>query len=213
MKFLICDDHALFRDGLRFVARGLAADCELIEASGAEEALELAHSNPDLDLVLMDLQMPGLHGAEGLRRFRTTFPELPIAIVSASESAAEMRAALDGGASGFIPKSLTREAMEAAIRLVLSGGVFVPTAALASPEESRQDRRRERTDRLTPRQLEVLALMARGLTNREICGVLEIAENTVKTHVKAILEVLEATNRTEAAVLARELGLKTPGEE
>jgi DNA-binding NarL/FixJ family response regulator len=96
---------------------------------------------------------------------------------------------------------------------VRSGGVFVPQAALLAPEGDTLERRRQRTSRLTERQLEVLSLMARGLTNREICGVLSIAENTVKTHVKAILEALEATNRTEAAVLARELGLKAPGEE
>jgi DNA-binding NarL/FixJ family response regulator len=161
----------------------------------------------------MDLQMPGMGGTEGLRRFRRELPTLPVVIVSASESAAEMRRVLEERASGFVPKSFGRKEMLAALSLVRSGGVFVPQAALLAPEGDTLERRRQRTSRLTERQLEVLSLMARGLTNREICGVLSIAENTVKTHVKAILEALEATNRTEAAVLARELGLKAPGEE
>jgi DNA-binding NarL/FixJ family response regulator len=213
MKVLVCDDHAVFREGLKGVLRELDQGVEILEASEGSQALEVARANPDLELVLMDLQMPGMGGTEGLRRFRRELPTLPVVIVSASESAAEMRRVLEERASGFVPKSFGRKEMLAALSLVRSGGVFVPQAALLAPEGDVLERRRQRTSRLTERQLEVLSLMARGLTNREICGVLSIAENTVKTHVKAILEALEATNRTEAAVLARELGLKAPGEE
>lgn len=211
MKILVADDHAVFRDGLRTVLDGFGAEVEILEAADAAQAFEIATRHQDLDLVLMDLQMPGVGGIEGLRRFRRELPTLPVVIVSASESAAEMRRVIEGGASGFIPKSSGRKEMLAALQLVLAGGVFVPQAALAAPEDDAPSRRR-RTEKLTERQLEVLSLMARGLTNREICDVLAIAENTVKTHVKAILEALEATNRTEAAVIARELGLKAPGE-
>jgi DNA-binding NarL/FixJ family response regulator len=218
LKILVCDDHAVFRDGLRLVLEGLAEAVELLEASDGAQALDVAKANPDLELVLMDLQMPGVGGIEGLRRMRSENAALPVVIVSASEASGEMRRVLDEGAAGFIPKSFGREELLAALRLVLSGGVFVPRAALAAeadagPAGGGKKRRRERAARLTNRQLEVLSLMARGLTNREICGVLSISENTVKAHVKAILEALEATNRTEAAVLARELDLKAPGEE
>lgn len=215
LKILVCDDHAVFRDGLRLVLEDLDEDVELLEASDGGQALEVANAHPDLELVLMDLQMPGVGGVEGLKRVRREHPALPVVIVSASDAPREMRQVLDEGAAGFVPKSFGRKELLAALRLVLSGSVFVPQAALAaaSAQDDKGERRKRRASRLTERQLEVLSLMARGLTNKEICGVLSIAENTVKTHVKAILEALEASNRTEAAVLARELDLKAPGEE
>lgn len=217
MKILICDDHALFRAGLRYVLADLEEGTTLVEAADGEQALRLTDQDPDLDLVLLDLEMPGMDGRAGLRRFRASHPSIPVVVVSASERPADIRQALEAGASGFIPKQSTREEMLAALRLVLAGGVYVPRAALRveaeeSPDE-RLRRRRERAGQLTPRQIEVLSLMARGLTNREICGALNIAEGTVKTHIGAIFEALEVTNRTEAAVAARELDLRAPGEE
>jgi DNA-binding NarL/FixJ family response regulator len=217
VKILVCDDHAVFRDGLRRVLAEIDADAELHEAGGVDEALALAAAHPDLELALLDLHMPGVAGLEGLRRLRAAFPSLPVAVVSAADDPALMRGALDLGAAGFVPKALGRGELAAAFRLVLAGGVYVPQAALApsAPDvtAARRARRRERAAGLTGRQVEVLALLARGLTNKEIGDVLAIAENTVKVHVKAILEALEASNRTEAAVLARELDLKAPGEE
>lgn len=218
MRVLICDDHALFRAGLRLVLSDLEPAAELIEATEGAEALRMAAANDDLDLVLLDLHMPGMDGWAGLRRLRRAFPSLPVVIVSASEDADEIRAALDGGASGFIPKGSSPKELIAALRLVLGGGIYVPRAALSTRDRgeasaARLRRQRERANALTPRQLEVVSLVARGLTNREICDVLSIAEGTVKAHLAAVFEALEATNRTEAAVLARELGLKAPGEE
>lgn len=217
MKFLVCDDHAVFRDGLRLVLDELDGAAELLEAGSLEQALALAGAHPELELALLDLQLPGVDGLDGLRRLRAAFPTLPVVVVSAAGDPAVMRGALDAGASGFVPKALGRGELLGAFRLVLAGGVFVPQAALApAASESatqRRARRRERAAGLTERQIEVLALLARGLTNKEIGEVLAIAENTVKVHVKAILETLEATNRTEAAVLARELDLRAPGEE
>jgi DNA-binding NarL/FixJ family response regulator len=219
VRVLICDDHALFRAGLRLVLSGLSEDAELIEATEGAEALRIAAGNDDLDLVLLDLHMPGMDGWAGLRRLREGFPALPVVIVSASEDPDEIRTALDGGASGFIPKGSSASELIAALRLVLGGGIYVPRAALATrvgggdASADRLRRQRERAKTLTPRQLEVVSLVARGLTNREICNVLSIAEGTVKAHLAAIFEALEATNRTEAAVLARELDLKAPGEE
>jgi DNA-binding NarL/FixJ family response regulator len=217
MKILLCDDHALFRAGLALVLGELAPDVELLEAPQCQTALELAGAHPDLDLVLLDLDLPGMDGLAGLRRFRSEHPALPVVVVSASERSSDMRAAIAGGASGFVPKQSSRAELLAALRLVLGGGRYVPPSALAPDAEdqaaARRERRRERAAALTERQLTVLSLMARGLTNKEICGVLGIAEGTVKTHVAAIFEAMDVTNRTEAAVLARELGLRLPGEE
>jgi DNA-binding NarL/FixJ family response regulator len=219
VKILICDDHALFRDGLKLVLGELDGEVDLVEASDVAGALAHAEDCPDLACVLLDLQMPDMDGWTGLRRLRSAHPTLPVVIVSASERPADVRAALEGGASGFIPKGSTGRQLLAALRLVLDGGVYFPPAALAAGPHAdgagreRALRRRERASALTPRQLEVLSLIARGLTNREICGVLAIAEGTVKAHVAAIFEALDATNRTEAAVLARELDLRAPGEE
>lgn len=217
MRILVCDDHAVFRAGLRAVLGELSAEAELLEAADVAQALALAGAHADLALALLDLHMPGTDGRTGLRQLRAAHPTLPVVIVSAADDPAEMRRVLAEGASGFIPKSSRSEELVAALRLVLAGGVYLPRALLdapaASPGAERSRRRRERAGTLTERQIEVLSLMARGLTNREICGVLKIAEGTVKTHIAAIFETLEVTNRTEAAVAARELGLKAPGEE
>lgn len=217
MKILLCDDHAVFRSGLRLVVGQLEAGAEIIETEDGEAALGLAAEHPDLDLVLLDLGLPGIDGHEGLRRLRREQPSLPVVIVSADDDPATIRSAIDSGASGHIPKGSTQSEMLSALRLVLEGGVYVPPAALRAPapsdDDSEERRRIERAGQLTARQREVLSLIARGLTNREICGVLSIAEGTVKAHIAAIFEALDVTNRTEAAVLARELGLKADGEE
>lgn len=217
MKVLICDDHAVFRAGLRLVLADLADDVDLYEAEDGGGALALAEAHPELDLVLLDLTMPGVDGWDGLQRFRTRHPALPVVVVSAVDDGETMRRVLDAGAAGFVPKGASGGEILAALQLVLSGGVFVPRQALAAePRPAAAEdpaRRRERAAGLTPRQIEVLSLMARGLTNREICSVLSIAEGTVKAHIASIFETLEVSNRTEAAVMARELGLKAPGEE
>jgi DNA-binding NarL/FixJ family response regulator len=172
VKVLICDDHEVFRAGLRLVLADLADEVELLEAEDGAAALALADAHPDLDLVLLDLGMPGVDGWDGLRRFRAGHPALPVVVVSASDDGATVRRVLEGGASGFVPKGAGGGTLLAALRLVLAGGVFVPREALApeAPRAREEDalRRRQRAQGLTPRQIEVLSLMARGLTNREI---------------------------------------------
>jgi len=215
MKILICDDHPLFRAGLRLVLGDLDDSTELLDAASAEETFRIADAEPDLDLVLLDLGMPGMDGLAALGVLRERFPALPVVIVSASERHADVRAAIDRGAAGFIPKSSSAPVLLAALRLVLSGGVYLPplvlaTSTAAAPASSpAADRRRERAAALTPRQLEVLDLMAKGRTNREICEALGIAEGTTKAHVATILEALDVANRTEAAAVMRDLGLDT----
>ena len=212
MKILIADDHALFREGLRYVLAGVGDDVEILEAKDGAGALVLVAARPDLDLVLLDLAMPGMDGLAGLRALRARTPSVPVVILSASEETIDIRLALDGGAMGFIPKSSTSEVMLSALRLVLSGGVYLPPAIL----------QRSRTGKgpvasaeltleslgLTPRQHDVLRLLGQGKSNKEIARALVLAEGTVKLHVSAILKALDVGNRTQAVVAAaRLLGL------
>jgi DNA-binding NarL/FixJ family response regulator len=201
LKLLICDDHALFREGLRYVLQEMEPGAVFEEAVDAEEALARAGKARDLDLVLLDLELPGRPGLEALRELRARHPELPVAIVSAENDPEVVRRVLRAGACGFIPKSSTGSVLRQALQLILAGEVYVPPAILEAPEPRRAASARELTDR----QQQVLALVARGLTNQEIAGVLGIAAGTVKNHVAAILERLDISNRTEAAFVLREL--------
>jgi DNA-binding NarL/FixJ family response regulator len=206
MKILVCDDHALFREGLELVLGQLDPAAELASVGDAESALARVAADDALDLVLLDLQLPGMDGFAALDRLRQDHPSVPVVVLSASESPAHVRSALERGASGFIPKSTRGSVLLSALRLVLSGGVYVPPLVLdggAAPGPERDPK-----SALTGRQLEVLRLLARGLTNREIAEVLKIAEGTVKTHVMHVYEALDVTNRTEAAMRMRELGLE-----
>lgn len=205
LKILLCDDHAVFRQGLRQVLE--REDASFIEFGSADGLLEWMGEHGDADLVLLDLEMPGLDGWSAFRTLRSHHPTVPVVIVSASEDPEQMRRALDGGASGFIPKSSSVAVLRAALELVLSGGVYVPKPAMDAASAAPGRGRAGRETRLTARQIELLRCMSRGLTNKEIASALGIAESTVKTHVKALLDVLDVTNRTEAAMAMRELGL------
>ena len=211
MKILVCDDHALFREGVLMALREMADDVELLEACDGGAALDLARDHADLDLVLLDLRMPGIDGWNGLAQMRDAFPTLPVVILSASEDPLDARRAIDQGASGFIPKSTRGPILRAALRLVLSGGVYlsphVLESAPAAIRPGRPDATPSAIDTLTPKQLEVLRLMARGLTNAEIGDVLGVALGTVKSHVGAIFQALDVSNRTEAALVMRHLRL------
>jgi DNA-binding NarL/FixJ family response regulator len=217
MKILVCDDHALFREGVALALRELDAGAKLLEAADAAEAVRIAQANADLDLVLLDLRMPGVDGWTGLARLQRGFPTLPVVILSASEDPADARRAIDAGAAGFVPKSTRGPVLRAALQLVLSGGVYLPPQLLGSVDASPAAagsgaaQRRQRAEGLTERQVEVLRLMSRGLTNTEIGNVLGVALGTVKAHVTAIFETLDVSNRTEAALVMRELGLDEGG--
>lgn len=215
MRILTCDDHAIFRAGLAAALREF--DAELLEASSCEEALAIVAREGDIDLVLLDLGLPGTDGFDGLRRLRAAHPDVAVVIVSASEDAEDVRAALERGASGFIPKSSSTPVLQSALHIVLSGSIYVPPAILPALQELAAPQtdpgsspRKRRVSGLTARQLDVLQLMSKGLTNKEIAGVLGIGAGTVKAHASAIFEALDVTNRTEAVLAINELGIELP---
>jgi DNA-binding NarL/FixJ family response regulator len=204
MKILIADDHGVFREGLEHVLSEMDAGVAVLQAASSDSALSLAADHPDLDLVLLDLNMPGMSGFEALERFCSRFPALPVVILSASNRRADMQRALDLGAMGYVPKESSGRQMIQALRLVLAGSVYVPPALgrqAASPGNRIQHG-------LTERQREVLVLLAQGRTNKEIARALDLAEATVKMHVTAIMRVLEVSNRTMAVLAAQRLNLE-----
>jgi DNA-binding NarL/FixJ family response regulator len=200
MKILICDDHALFREGLELVLGQLDPAAELESVGDAEAALARVAEHDGFDLVLLDLRLRGMSGFAALDALRSRHPEVPVVVISASESPADVRVALERGASGFIPKATRGSVLLDALRHVLAGGVYVPPLLV--------DGCKPPAPALTDRQIEVLRLLARGLTNREIAEVLRITEETAKSHVKHIYSALDVSTRTEAAMRMRELGLE-----
>jgi len=207
MKILIADDHALFREGLRHVLLQFGAGVTVIEAPNCEQALSLSALNPDLDLALLDLKMPGMDGFEAMSLLLERSPALPIVVLSSSEDPADMRRALEAGAMGFISKSETAQVILSALRLVLSGGIYVPPALVRESAIRAQSHASAASSRLTPRQLGVLSLVVQGKSNKMIARELDLSEATVKVHVSAIMKALDAVNRTQVAMTAKKLGL------
>lgn len=209
MKILIADDHALFREGMRHVLGGLAESVSLLEAPDCIQALEHAANHPDLDLVLLDLNMPGRDGFAALELFVGRYPALPVVILSASEQRSHMQRALNAGACGFIPKDTTGAIMLNALNLVLSGGIYLPPAMALADDSVDTNVQHNRPD-FTPRQLETLALLVQGFPNKEIARYLNLAEATVKMHVTAIFKCLGVSNRTQAVLATERLGIELP---
>ncbi len=218
MKILVVDDHPLVRDAMLHLLAPLASSIEVLEASDCMAALALAREHPDIDLVLLDLNLPGIRGFEALDRFRREQPATPLVILSMHRDRQTVLEAIRRGAMGFIPKASAKEVIVNAVRLVLSGGVYLPPEAVIDADASDRDATvlafpsqssRSLSDLgLTPRQGQVLALIMRGNSNKEICRALGIAERTVKVHITAVLNALKVTNRTQAVIAANELGLK-----
>ncbi len=203
---LIVDDHALFRAGLSHVLNELEDNISILEASNCESAFEQVSTNPDLDLVLLDLNMPGKDGFTALDTFSKEYPAMPIVILSASIQRSNIQRALDAGAMGYIPKDTTSTVMLNALHLILAGGVYVPPN-MAQQSNDEVSLNSSNAHNLTPRQLEVLTMVVQGNSNKVIAARLELAETTVKMHVTAILRCLGVSNRTQAAMAAEKLGL------
>jgi DNA-binding NarL/FixJ family response regulator len=200
VKLLIVDDHPLFRDGLAALLRQADPSAALLQASGTEEALAIADEQV-IDAVFTDLTMPGLCGEAAVREYARRHPDLPVIVVSSSEDPSDVRRVLNAGASGYIPKSATAQIVVSALKLVMSGNVYVPPLLAAMPACSTERRAQggPSITQLTERQIDVLRYLKDGLTNKEISANLGIAENTVKVHIAAIFKTLNVVNRTQAA--------------
>jgi len=213
MKILIVDDHVLIREALRGVLKELNAQAAIIEAPDACQAMCHVEQHADLQLILLDLGLPDRDGFEVLAELRERYPSISVVVLSAHHSRDNVAKALDLGALGFIPKSAQRAVLLSAFNLIFAGGIYVPPEILTratSPAVPAQERVSAADIGLTRRQMEVLALMMRGKSNKAISRELRLAEPTVKNHVTAILKALKVTNRTEAALAAGSLGLKPP---
>jgi DNA-binding NarL/FixJ family response regulator len=203
---VIADDHPLFRDALRQAVGSVLASAKIDEAGSFEELTALLERNSDLDLILLDLSMPGISGFSGLIYLRAQYPAIPVVIVSASDDGATIRRSLDFGASGFIPKRFGVETLRDAITKVMEGDVWVPTDTdLTSAADPDMTRLRDRLVTLTPQQVRVLMMLSEGLLNKQIAYELGVSEATIKAHVSAILQKLGVESRTQAVIAAAKI--------
>ena len=212
---LIADDHPLFRAALTQAALAAAPACEVLEAADLGNAIATLEADPRIDLVLLDLHMPGNHGLAGLVALRTQFPQVAVAVCSGHDDVRIVRRALDHGAAGFIPKRTDMADIRHAIAAMLDCETWLPAdlheALSRTASEPLDSDLAARLARLTAQQFRVLALIAEGLLNKQIADRLDVQERTVKAHVTAIFEKLGVRNRTQASLLLRDLALTEPG--
>ena len=218
MKILVVDDHPLILEALHHVLRQLDQRVDLFDARTAEDGRALVAEHPDAGLLLLDLTLPGADGFSLLEDLRTEYPNIPVVVLSASDRREDVLRAIDLGAMGYIPKSSSNQVTLQALRLVLSGGIYLPPIALTLRDEpvsaarvaegAPGARTMPRELGLTARQAQVLALILQGKPNKAICRELGLAEGTVKIHVAAILRALNVSTRTQAVIEASRLGLQ-----
>jgi DNA-binding NarL/FixJ family response regulator len=218
-RLVIADDHPLFRDALRQAVAGVMVSARIDEAGSFEELMTLLERDSDVDLVLLDLAMPGVSGFSGLIYLRAQYSAIPVVVVSASDDVATIRRSLDFGASGFIPKRFGLEALRTAILKVMDGDVWIPPDVdLSAAGDPEMTRLRDRLVTLTPQQVRVLMMLSEGLLNKQIAYELGVSEATIKAHVSAILQKLGVESRTQAVIAAARIagdqwrqGEPTPG--
>lgn len=196
-RLLIIDDHSLFRSGLRMVLRASLPGAQVFEAGSLNEALRVTAESPDA--ILLDIKLPGLNGLEGMALLRRKWPQVPVLVLSSQDEPETVRLALARGAAGFISKADSAENIVAMLARILHGDIIAATI----PQENSVDADLH----LTARQCEVLELLCQGMSNKLIARQLALSENTVRTHVQAILGYLKVTSRSEAAFAARRRGL------
>src|SRR5688572_9579328 len=202
MRILVVDDHPLMTDVLRMVLGTLDQVAEIKTANDLDAACAIAAAG-EFDMVMLDLGLPGCSGVEAVARWREKFPAVPVVVASGASDPKVINAALDLGAMGFIPKSAPGEVLLQAVRLVISGAIYVPVEAPNAPPAAPAA-----PLNLSPRQREVLALLLKGMSNKLIARKLDISENTTKIHVSAVLDALGVATRTQAVIAASRLGLR-----
>jgi DNA-binding NarL/FixJ family response regulator len=213
LKLLVVEDHALVREGLARLLRQLEDGVEVTESADFEAALGVLDNERDFDLVLLDLALPGIDGFAGLNILRQRYPALPVAVVSAFDDVPTVSRVMNNGASGFIPKAFSGDELLNAVREVLAGNIFRPGSMQsakiddATPLPPQRGSVHPSEVGLTDRQAQVLALMVRGMSNREIAEQLDLSEGTVKIHATAVFKALGVTSRTQALVAASRYGI------
>jgi DNA-binding NarL/FixJ family response regulator len=205
-RLVIADDHPLFRDALRQAVASVIPSAKIEEAGSFEDLTALLERDAEVDLILLDLTMPGISGFSGLIYLRAQYPAIPVVIVSASDDVETIRRSVDFGASGFIPKRFGVDALRDAILKVMEGDIWIPSdvdlSAVADPEMTRL---RDRLVTLTPQQVRVLMMLSQGLLNKQIAYELGVSEATIKAHVSAILQKLGVESRTQAVIAAAKI--------
>mgnify|MGYP001197132392 CR=1 FL=1 len=213
MKFLLADDHPMFREALKTALFGAYGEGEVFEASCLLEALRHARRHDSFELILLDLDMPGMNGFAGLVQLQNASRVSPIVVVSAFQACTHAQEASMYGAMGYLPKSLGRPQMIEALRQIRDGEPYFPTLSgkqvRDDPLRSERDEVIERLRTLTPQQRKVLELLVAGRYNKQICEDLGITETTVKAHVSAVLHKLNVTSRTQAVILANKIQFGT----
>ncbi|MGB0747868.1 MAG: response regulator [Magnetospiraceae bacterium] len=207
-RVLIAEDHPLFRDALHQVVDDSLDSTDVVEAGTLAEAQEIVGSDPDLDLILLDIDLPGAEGFSGLISIRNLAPSIPVVVVTGSANNSALKKALACGAMGFIPKSLARERMVGAIRSVIEGEIFSPDAAdlsVSSEEQGADPAAQDKVATLTQAELRVYELLAQGKPNKIIAYELDIKESTVKAHISSILRKMGVFSRTQAVLLANKI--------
>ena len=205
-RLVIADDHPLFRGALREAVSGLFERIDIAEAGSFDEVAKLLDAGSDVDLILLDLNMPGVRGFSGLMYLRAQYPSVPVVVVSANDDPSVIRRCMDFGASGFIPKTLDVEGMRRAIESVLNGGVWTPPDIdLDAGADAESAELMARLTTLTPQQVRVLMMLSEGLLNKQIAYELSVSEATVKAHVSAILQKLGVESRTQAVIAAAKI--------
>jgi DNA-binding NarL/FixJ family response regulator len=230
MKFLVLDDHELIREAMRAALAQMESEAEIFEASDGAEGIRMVEQHPDLDLIMLDLNLPDRDGFSLLAELRRNHPGISVVVMSGQQDQDSVVKALNMGALGFIPKSVPRRVILGALQLVMSGGTYIPPQGLATgqlqaatstalPSASKAsaapppggDTKVSPADLgLTPRQCDVLALVMQGKPNKAICRDLDLSEATVKTHVSAIMRALDVSNRVEIVVAVSALKLDLP---
>jgi DNA-binding NarL/FixJ family response regulator len=210
-EIVIADDHPLVRGALRQAVAGAIPEATIKETGDLDQLSRQLETNPETDLVLLDLSMPGMRGFSGLFYLRAQYPNVPIVIVSANEDRAVMRRCIEIGAAGFIPKTTEMDVMRQAIRAILAGATWVPRdlELVATNDKASGDIVR-RLGSLTPQQMRVLMMVSEGLLNKQIAYELSVSEATVKAHVSAILQKLGVESRTQAVIAAAKIELAQP---
>ena len=201
LRIIIVDDHPLFRGALNQALTSAFTDAEIGEAGSLDELTERFGDGRDVDLVLLDLSMPGVQGLSGLLFLRAQHPEIPVVVVSANEDPVTIRRCIEFGASGFVPKSEPVENIRNAVRSVLDGNLWTPKDIdLSAAADRETDDLLARLSTLTPQQVRVLMMLGEGLLNKQIAYELGVSEATIKAHVSAILQKLGVDSRTQAVI-------------